>query len=407
MVPSPRGTLAYLAMEYLSGAPLTRWLEAGPLPPVRAAAWLLEAAAAVDYAHRSGVLHRDLKPDNIWVEELPGGTQRVKVLDFGLAKTVGPAPEPEAPRNLPPVIDAISIAADLVEIVEQEERGTPAARPSPVVAREGEEFSIGPRPPTLSFEIDLSEVDDLTAVSRRLTLPLDPPARVEPDPPRSGTRKLPAEPEAPRNLTELGTVMGTPAYMSPEQATGLGATRASDVYALGVIAFEMVTGDVPFHGTTAELLRHHRDDAAPDPGSRVRGLPRSMRRAVMSALSKSPEARPATALGFARAFAGSLSIDRLAGRAIVLYLSLVALWILSRAMLSPWIPDVGPERASALRALAAANLTYFLAASLALLLVEARREEDPIRLWPLCVLAFPLTPVWLFLVWRSRQEAEE
>ena len=59
-----------------------------------------------------------------------------------------------------------------------------------------------------------------------------------------------------------------------------------------------------------------------------------------------------------------------------------------------------------MRSLATTNLVYFLALSLVLMLVEYRREQDATRLWPLCLLAFPLTPVWLLLVWLDRSRGD-
>ena len=83
-------TVAFLAMEYLAGQPLTWHLRRGPVPPATAGRWLHQMASAIDFAHRGGILHRDLKPDNIWIAELPDGEQRARVLDFGLAKIFDP-----------------------------------------------------------------------------------------------------------------------------------------------------------------------------------------------------------------------------------------------------------------------------------------------------------------------------
>ncbi len=88
-------------------------------------------------------------------------------------------------------------------------------------------------------------------------------------------------------------MMGTPAYMAPEQGHPSGAEHRSDLYSLGCILFEMLTGAPPFPGTqlVQVLLRHERDPVPPLPT----GLPESLAKLVQELLAKTPEARPATA----------------------------------------------------------------------------------------------------------------
>jgi serine/threonine-protein kinase len=151
----------YLVMEYLVGTALSAELARGPLPISRAVDILEQMCAALARAHDLGVVHRDLKSDNILLTQRGGRKDFVKILDFGLA----------------------AIARD-------------------------------PR------------------------------------------------------LAPKGAVFGTPEYMSPEQARGEEAGPHSDLYALGVLFFEMLTGQLPFRANDRDtLLEMQRTHAAPRPRS--------------------------------------------------------------------------------------------------------------------------------------------
>ena len=226
-------TLAYLVMEHLEGVTLAVKLkDKRPLPLADALDILSQTCAAIDEAHRLGILHRDLKPENIWLEPVGVGGCNVKVLDFGIAQL-----------------------HDLLAIEEPE--------PLPVIS----ETSETAEPQLQPFSITEDE-------TLRLNLTL-------------------------QQLTRTGTVMGSPKYMSPEQCRGEKLDNASDIYSLGVIAYQMLSGDVPFNGTVAELLQQHRE-ASPAPLTRKRGdLPAMIDAVVCQALAKEPSARPATAGAFA------------------------------------------------------------------------------------------------------------
>src|SRR6187455_256591 len=151
----------YLVMEYLVGTPLSNELAKGPLQLARAVDVLEQMGAALSRAHDLGVVHRDLKSDNILLTARGGRPDFVKILDFGLA----------------------ALAHD-------------------------------PR------------------------------------------------------LAPKGAVFGTPEYMSPEQARGEQAGPHSDLYALGVLFFEMLTGQLPFRaGDRDSLLEMQRTAPAPRPTS--------------------------------------------------------------------------------------------------------------------------------------------
>ena len=95
--------------------------------------------------------------------------------------------------------------------------------------------------------------------------------------------------------TNQSTVSGTPDYMAPEQARGLSISPRSDVYALGVMAFELFTGKVPFHGATPmDVMVAHVGAAPPSPRSLEPSLPEELDALVLRMLSKAPEARPQT-----------------------------------------------------------------------------------------------------------------
>jgi serine/threonine-protein kinase len=107
--------------------------------------------------------------------------------------------------------------------------------------------------------------------------------------------------------TGSNMVLGTPAYMSPEQCRGAQIDFRSDIYALGVVAFEVLTGTLPFEGTNAfQVTSQHLTDPPPSPSSRVPALGARIDAAVLSMLSKTPSERPVSALEAIRALAGDV-----------------------------------------------------------------------------------------------------
>jgi tetratricopeptide (TPR) repeat protein/tRNA A-37 threonylcarbamoyl transferase component Bud32 len=96
-------------------------------------------------------------------------------------------------------------------------------------------------------------------------------------------------------LTTDGAIIGTPAYMAPEQAKGVGVDARTDLYALGVVLYEMVTGSAPFRGpTTVSVLVMH-VQVPPRPPSELVEVPEALESLILDLLAKSPADRPATA----------------------------------------------------------------------------------------------------------------
>src|SRR5215475_14478227 len=227
------GKVAYLVMEYLDGCTLGDVLaEEKRLPLEWVADILDQVCSAVHEAHQQGIIHRDLKPDNIWLEPNRLGSYRVKVLDFGIAK-LGEAG--------PPVVDDDPAAT----IIDDQ---------SPAIA---------------NLETDtLMRAGNGEAVATLLQDPHTNPLLAEDDgtllfdQPTHGVGRHTQHRttvEQTAALTRVGAIMGTPLYMSPEQCGGDFVDTRSDIYSLGVIAYQMLAGEVPFAGNTSTVMRAHRE----------------------------------------------------------------------------------------------------------------------------------------------------
>ncbi len=285
--------VAYLVMEYLDGCTLSDVLaEENRLPLYWVVDILEQVCSAVHEAHQQGILHRDLKPDNIWLEPNGLGGYRVKVLDFGIAKIA----EAAAPVNVDSDEAAPAVPPTIAAMLELEA----ATMINPVASAQaaGDENATQLLPSTddqtRMFESPRHTVEHLRATA-------------VPDTAATG-------------LTRVGSILGTPLYMSPEQCRGERLNARSDVYSMGVIAYQMLTGAPPFTGDTANLIRSH-NEVQPTPVRLAnKKVPKRVSRMVMSALEKDVDKRPQSAHAFASGMrANADGLGALYRRAFALY----------------------------------------------------------------------------------------
>ena len=302
------GPMPYLVMEFLDGQTLSDFQAANPNLSLPVAADLLDQIGlALTEAHRHGIVHRDLKPDNIWLEPNGRGGYTVKVLDFGVAKVnllggwAAPAPAaPEAPLALP---------ADEMETVVMAAAAT---------ATEAETVAIAPAGSAVSpVSLDSS----------------------------GGAQTMP------------GSLVGTPAYMSPEQALGKETDFRSDIYSLAVVAYSLVCGQLPFTGKTGQWIEYHRGGSPPPPAA-VRKVPPDVSDAILAGLARDPADRPPSAVAFTRRFHNAVDAEFLALRRskaflmqhlaafVLLMIPLYSAVISAAALLDPALRKVLPTTAA-------------------------------------------------------------
>ncbi len=178
----------YIVMEFISGKSLREILSAeAPLKICRICGVLAQIADALDYAHEQGVIHRDLKSENIILTQ-SRGREVAKILDFGLAKLVS---------------DALDM----------------------------------------------------------------------------------------QSITNQGQIFGTPETMAPEQISGGAIDRRVDIYAMGVLTYELLVGKPPFSGHMLQVLMAHKKQTPPRPSSQRKDIPPELDELVLKCMSKAPEDR--------------------------------------------------------------------------------------------------------------------
>jgi serine/threonine protein kinase len=333
--------VAYLVMEYLDGCTLGDVLKEETRLPLEWVVDILEqVSSAVHEAHQQGIVHRDLKPENIWLEPNRLGGYRVKVLDFGIAKLADVESSPAPAKNLsdksatatvrganeeleidtlvfasenPGPTKASSAAATSVPLSNDDgtrmlaTSGTSTDLESATTAILSPTIQSGHRDPQATSATGLAD-DDRTKI-------FDAQGRQTSAGKSTGRGVTRAT-----QLTQVGAIMGTPIYMSPEQCRGKTLDARSDIYSLGVIAYQMLAGAPPFAGPTDAVMRGHRETPPPDLRDRAKKVPKRVAQVVASALAKDPAERPQTAAAFASALrAQADGISALYRRAFALY----------------------------------------------------------------------------------------
>ena len=235
--------VAYLVMEYLDGETLQDFLQRTPIPPTALALEILEQVAlGITEAHSHGILHRDLKPQNIWLQPDGRGGYLVKVLDFGIAKLADPS---AATLELP-------------------------------------DFEAAPNEATSDSAADANLTDaNATQVLEPTNLGLTS-----------------AFSESSGFTTTVGATLGTPAFMAPEQCCGQAVNEKSDLYSLAMIAYLMFAGELPFKGNARELIEQQTLQQPDPPHKRNPNLGVSVSRVILESLAKKPEDRAPSLVAF-------------------------------------------------------------------------------------------------------------
>ncbi len=326
-------TVAYLVMEYLDGCTLGDVLAEEEHLPLEWVVDILEqACSAVHEAHQQGIIHRDLKPDNIWLEPNRLGGYRVKVLDFGIAKLAEADPSgsgPSMPAASPVNNEAVTLIparggnSDSGESETETLIFSPDEGATQIHEKATNTIPASSEDSSVTFS-SFDQAGTGLAAKTRLAADADQEDRTlmmgaRPTVADASTH-LAARTTRGTELTRVGAIMGTPLYMSPEQCAAKKLDARSDVYSIGVIAYQMLTGEPPFSGATNKVLQDHMKAAPPSLREQNKKIPKRAAKVVMSALAKDPAERPQTAAAFASGLrAQAEGVGSLYRRAFVLY----------------------------------------------------------------------------------------
>lgn len=337
--------VAYLVMEYLDGCTLGDVLAEDQRLPLYWVVDILEqVCSAVHEAHQQGIVHRDLKPDNIWLEPNRLGSYRVKVLDFGIAKLADadslPEPSAAVPKSPTKTVGSVSLDLESDTIIypvepartsdDEERLGSGSEEQATRIMASDERLDLAEADSTRRFysaapaaaathapaaKMHLAKEtdgDDKTRVFYQETI-RTPAGGAAVTTNAQGTA-------ATSGLTRVGAIMGTPTYMSPEQCRGERLDSRSDIYSLGVIAYQMLAGEAPFAGEVTTVMRAHIESPPRNLREQAPRLRKRVARVVMSALTKDANERPQTAAAFANSLrANADGLGTLYRRAFALY----------------------------------------------------------------------------------------
>jgi serine/threonine protein kinase len=321
--------IAYLVMEYLDGCTLADVLaEESRLSLDWVIDILEQVCSAVDEAHQQGIVHRDLKPDNIWLEPNRRGGYTIKVLDFGVAKMAGDRAAVLG-QSIPLETGRSSFPGSAILNADASE---PSSRA--VFARDAE-GSEAPTlidasaakteaQPRLLSHTGLTQNADSSAAEATTQL-LPPTDDKQAEKTLAFDSRTTREPvivsAAPSDgLTQVGSLLGTPLYMSPEQCRGEHLDARSDIYSLGVITFQLLAGETPFAGDMRTVIRLHQEAAPPSIREKNPKISKKVASLVAQALMKNPAERPLSAAAYANALrANREGVGYLLRRSFALY----------------------------------------------------------------------------------------